>query len=256
MRGKGYTKPRQLQIALLLQVLILGVQAPSTVLAAGNAACTNSGSPDNRHALSLRVEASAGAEAKIDRFPPQLCTNLTDGLSGSFTYVSVEAGGNAIIQIGIIKCKVPGHSACDGTYRWAFAWGRQQGVGSCTSTAVAIARSAGPAAAGLHKFTVYRSANKVHFKVDDGSSYQDSIDISNVGCWSGSQMTAGGETLDLGDQLGGLAGDPQHITNALWEKNVGGVWASPSFTTCESSASIYRCARINGQAVDIWTDRS
>lgn len=261
MDRREWRKPhlRRVKVAavVVIQVLLLGFLAPSAALAAGNAPCTNSGSPDGQQAGSGHAGAAAGAQAKIDFNPPALCTGLTDTWSGSYTFASVEAGGNAIIQIGIIKCKPAGQSACDGTYRWAWAWGRQDGVGTCHDTATAIARSAGVATTGLHTFTVFRTATQVVFQVDGGSSFQTSIPIANVSCWTGTAMRVDGETLDKGDQMGGLVGAPQHETLALYEATVGGQWLSPSFSTCDTTfGTIYKCARINGQAVDIWTDRS
>jgi hypothetical protein len=171
--------------------------------------------PDNNLAGAAHTGAAAGAQAKIDYYPPSLCTGLTDGFSGSYTFASVEAGGNAIVQIGIIKCKVSVQTACDGTYRWAWAWGRENGVGSCHDTVAATARSAGVATTGLHTFTVYRTATLVVFQVDGGASFQTTIPIADVSCWSGTAMRVDGETLDQGDQMGGLVGAAQHSTNAL-----------------------------------------
>ena len=87
------------------------------------------------------------------------------------------------------------------------------------------------------------------------------IGIGNF-CWTSNGAEWKAETWDKGDQMGGTTGDSQNFTNAIYQRTTNGVWISPSFTTCAIRTkpvgviNDYLCTRINGQSVNVWTDRS
>ena len=145
---------------------------------------------------------------------------------------------------------------CDGTYKMFYAFGRDQGVGTCTTTRAAVPASLGAAPTGSHTYTVVRTSSLVLFQLDGVT--QHSIAISNVSCWSGNTVAYVTETWDHGDQAGGTVGDHQTVNSALYEATVGGAWSSPAFPNCNimSPLTSYNCTRNAGNSVDIWTDRS
>ena len=238
-----------------LEIAVVSVLAPSTVFAAGNAACTDL---PGTHAYARRhVTKVVGAEVKIDRDAPLLCIGYqTHPPVGSFSYASAEIAftGNAIIQVGYMKCYTPVYSFCNATNRYFYAWGRVAGQGTCTDTVGAQPRDLGPSTSGVHRFTVYRNTTQVVFQID--GTTMDTIPIGSVSCWTAKDMIASGETWDTGDQMGGVVGAHQHFTGAIYEANVGGAWLSSSFTTCVEDG-VYQCSLPGGggQSVDIWTDR-
>lgn len=235
----------------------LWVLTPGVALAAGNAPC-NVLDPNEHTGGHLEVTA-VGMEAKIENQSPALCTGGNLGYSGSFAYVSVEVAGGtlSIIQVGIGRCVAPTYwTMCTGGMRYWYAWGRDAGTGSCASDHPPGPIDLGPATSGTHRFTVYRTNTTVFFQID--GTTKATIGYGNISCWTVDQdyVTIVTETLDHGDQAGGIVGDHLKTTNAVYEGSVNGVWSSPSFTSCFTEFLDYDCSRINGQAVDIWTDRS
>ena len=260
MGSVAFAGSRRLIAVATMLASALWVLTPGMAAAAGNAPC-GTFDPDNPHAGSWRHSAAVGAEARIEFPSTPLCTGPIQGgnggYSGSFTYVSVEVygGTSAILQVGIGKCVAPtSFPVCTGGYRYWYAWGRQDGIGTCTTGHPADPIDLGPASSGTHKFTVYRTSTQVVFKIDGITKA--TIGIANVSCWTANAMSGTGEVYDHSDQMGGVVGDHQQITLALYEETVGGQWLSPSWSTCETQLAVFDCARINGQAVDVWTDRS
>jgi hypothetical protein len=260
MKIRASRFPRQIKAAIGLAAMALSVSfgGPSSALAAGNAACNTDVFYD--HAGGFKHHAAAGMEAKIDTFPPALCTTFsTDFSSGSLSYVSVEVSGSqgSIVQVGLAKCYTI-DLACDGSSRLFWAWGRWDDKGSsCTDEVIPNVRSIGLAPTGIHTFTVVRTASQVNFKVD--GVIKEHIPIADVSCWTGADATVSGETWDRGDQMGGLVGAHQHFTNIIYEATVGGSWTSPIFGTCDTSTNtpaFYECSRPAGDKIDVWTDRS
>jgi hypothetical protein len=196
---------------------------------------------------------------KIETWNPSLC-NTTDSplLNGTFSWVGVQiaGSGNAIVQIGVGKCNYAPYPMCDGSYHVFYAWGRQSGYGTCTSTVEAVPHSLGSVPSGSHTYTVYRTGIQVVFLLD-GSTIE-SISATNVSCWNGSSVAYAGEVLYDGDQMGGSFGDHQSFTSALYQATASGSWASPNFSSCNvvnNDPGDYDCSKISGNAVDIWTDR-
>ena len=115
--------------------------------------------------------------------------------------------------------------------------------------------SLGVAPSGINTYQVIRTPTQIQFKLNGGT--KTTIGSSNI-CWSSTAAQYFAETFNTGDQAGGSVGDRQNFTNALYEATVGGPWLSPSFTSCAVSPAnvVYRCSKINGQAIDVWTDRS
>jgi hypothetical protein len=213
----------------------------------------------NTQAGAILTHAATGGEIKIETWNPSLCNTVdSPALNGAFSWVGVQVGGSAssIVQIGVGKCRYSAYPMCDGGYHVFYAWGRDAGVGSCTSTSAAIPHSLGSVPSGSHTYTVFRTGSTVTFQLD-GSTIE-SISASNVSCWNGNSVSYGGEVWDHGDQMGGSFGDHQSFTAAIYQATAGGIWVSPNFSSCNilnNDPSIYACSRVSGNAIDIWTDR-
>jgi hypothetical protein len=160
--------------------------------------------------------------------------------------------GSSIYQVGLGKCHYT-YAFCDDAQHMFYAWGRTFGVGGCQlATHAAVPVLLGPAAAGTHEYTVLRTTSAIQFKLD--GVIKTTIGAGNI-CWSSTGVKFTGETWDRGDQVGGTVGTHQQISGALYYKS--GSWFSPSFTGCTTDYSAeYICSRVNGQRVDIWSDRS
>lgn len=203
---------------------------------------------------------AAATEFKINSVSPVLCTGRTDVSRGSVTWTALVGPGSLdIIQLGVGRC-VAVHvssSGCDDTNRLVYAWGRTRANPQCNAYQDAFPRwkSLGAAPGGTNTFTVIRTTTQWRFLVN--GSEKTTIGLGNI-CWTPTTAEYFGETWDRGDQMGGTVGTRQHFTNALYERSVGGSWFSPSFSTCLifPSRPEYSCSRLNGQAIDIWTDRS
>lgn len=216
--------------ALALPRLVLGV--------APNGPCGDAGTV-SRFAGAGLTHANVGAQALISSESPLLCTG-SDPTHGSFTWVGVEiaSSGNAIVQIGVGKCHDSANpSMCNDTYRIFYAWGRQAGQGTCTTTRAAVPSNLGLAPSGSHTYTVVRTSAKVSFQVDGAELT--SIFISNVSCWAGNTAAYVAETWDRGDQAGGTVGVHQRVSSALYEATVGGPWRRRSASRGSSSSSYW-----------------
>ena len=252
-RSRSY--PRLL---VVVAAMALALGWPTSVAAvAPNTTCYGDGSnffDGGPISTTTAFPGAAGAEAAINTVSPLLCSTST-GIKGSGTWVAVgnatDPEGWSIYQVGILKC-VGGGGVCDGVNRLFYAWGRQYGVGGCTLASHApVATSLGTAPTGTHTYTVIKTNTVVQFQLD--GSTQTTIGASNI-CWPATGVRYSGETFDRGDQMGGTVGVHQQISNAIYYKS--GLWHSPSFTGCTSDLVVYVCSRVNGQRVDIWTDRS
>ena len=150
---------------------------------------------------------------------------------------------------------------CNGVFRLFYSWGRDQSSPGCGTfqEVPPAARNLGAAPSGVNTYTVRRTTTEVQFLLN--GTPKATIGIGNI-CWTGDGAEWKAETWDKGDQMGGTPGDRQDFTNALYQRTVNGQWLSPSFSTCAVTTvpfgviNSYLCARINGQAVDVWTDRS
>jgi hypothetical protein len=199
----------------------------------------------------------ASAEAKIESISPLLCTTAGDRVHGGFAWIGVGGSENCpecIYQMGTAKCvnlDSPS-SGCNGTFKMFYAWGRSHNYGGCPDV-LPFPISLGAAPSGSNTYSVVRTTTEIQFKLNGGT--QTTIGNANI-CWTREDELYYDETYNRGDQLGGTVGDHQSYTNAIYEKTVGGSWFSPSFTTCPSTYGFYSCTRVNGQALDMWTDRS
>ena len=257
--GTRENRPRRLlAIVVALSVLSLG---PGAALAVSpNGPCTSS--PNNYAGAEVGWVGAASAEVKIESISPLLCTTSGNPQHASLTWVAIggaTACQECIYQIGTAKCvnTLQPSSGCDGTFRLFYAWGRNSSYGGCpTVLPFPVSLGAGhdrAAPSGTNTYSVVRTTSQIQFKLN--TTTQTTIGSANI-CWTSAAALYYGETYDSGDQLGGTVGDHQSLTNAIYERTVSGPWLSPSFTNCGSSSASYLCTRVNGQAIDLWTDRS
>ena len=257
---------RRMQSRQLRLIVAIGTMAgmflnPTVALAvAPNTPCRDSGFPSwfdgGPVSNTTAFPGASGADASINTIDSALCTTASDTVKGSLSWVGVgdanDGAGNSIYQVGIAKCKYT-YTACDQVEHLFYAWGRTMGVDGCTlATHPPVPVSLGAAPAGTHDYTVLKTATQVQFKLD--GVVKTTIGAGNI-CWPSTGVRFAGETWDRGDQVGGTVGVHQQISGALYYKS--GTWFSPSFTTCTTEyLAEYICSRVNGQRVDIWSDRS
>lgn len=253
-------------IALASTLLLAGfLEPPAVVLAASaNGPCQGDPlpSPVYHGGADVLWTGAAGAEGRFDSIAPALCTTASDQRNGSLSWVSISTfEPNSIVQIGTAKCDVANSTVCNGVFRLFYAWGRDQnspGCGAFQNVPPAI-RSLGAAPSGTNTYTVRRTTTEIQFLLNGAT--KTTIGVGNI-CWTGDGAEWKGETWDKGDQMGGTVGDKQNFTNALYQRSVNGSWLSPSFSTCSvisvppGVVNSYDCTRVNGQAVNVWTDRS
>jgi hypothetical protein len=258
-RGRGRSYPIFVALVALAMILV----NPIDVLAvAPNGPCgptTLQSYYDGADGVQTGHNGVAGASASISSYSSLLCTTASDNDKGSFTFVAVgnaNAGsGYSVYQFGLAKCSDPDYIVCTGSYRIFYAWGRElnDGNGACTE-AKPSPRDLGAAPSGTHNYEVVRTSTLVKFILDGTTIH--SIAASNISCWTSTGMNYTGESWDTGDEIGGVVGVHQNLSGALYETSVGSSWTSPSFVSCSGWPQQYDCLRVNGQRVEIWTDRS
>lgn len=235
---------------------MLAVAPGAALAAAANGPCEGDTNPNYFAGMGPNFAGAAGAEANIETTSPLLCIGGSDKQHGSSSWVAIEGTtANRIFQIGMIKCVDNlNPTNCDGALHTFWAWGREAECGGAQPRGpVPVKTGANPA--GSPRYTVFKSSTTVFFQV--GGTTRETIPASSV-CWPSLGPGYRAETFDRGDQAGGTFGNRQTFSSAHVELSVGGVWASPSFAgPCEfTGISSYECSRINGQQIDIWTDRS
>lgn len=235
-------------------VLVAGTPAAAAAIAP-NAGCQLA--PNDFAGSYVEYTGVASAEVKIESISPLLCTTAGDRVHGSLAWVGVGGPSGCdecIYQIGTTKCvnlDLPS-SGCNGTFKLFYAWGRNQANGGCPDV-LPVPISLGVAPSGTNTYAVVRTTTLIQFQLNGVT--KTTIGNGNI-CWTRVAAKYYDETYDRGDQMGGTVGDHQSMTNAIYERTVGGSWFSPSFTGCPTTYAFYGCTRVNGQALDIWTDRS
>jgi hypothetical protein len=236
-------------------VAMLTVAPGVAIAVAANGPCEGDSNPNYFAGMGPNFAGAAGAEAKIENIAPLLCIGGSDLQHGSSSWVAIEgATSNRIFQVGMIKCVDNlNPTNCDGALHTFWAWGREAECGGSQARAP-VPVKIGVVPAGSPRYTVFKSSTTVFFQVN--GTTMETISSSSV-CWARVGPGYRAETFDRGDQAGGTVGNHQTFSSAHVEFSVGGVWGSPSFTTCEfTGIASYNCSRTNGQQFDIWTDRS
>jgi hypothetical protein len=113
----------------------------------------------------------------------------------------------------------------------------------------------GPFPSGNQTYTVVKTATQWQFKVN--GTVQESIPSSSI-CWASKRATWTGESWDIRDAIGGPIDNPFHLSAALYEASVGGVWSNSNWGTggiCNLAPTDarYKCNAPTGTSMDLWT---
>ena len=250
---------------MALAALATSAATPLDVYASHTGSCTKSSPSVNFASYPIHPVPAAtvvGAEARLQNESLSVCTGASDDDKANWIWVAVGAAGGtyprSIVQIGIGRCVAPNpqqNTGCDGTMNVLRAWGRDSGAPGCAGFLNQdpwVVRIGEPRA---NTYTVQKGGSSWQFVV--GGSTLDTIPASNI-CWTGGTAFFFGESYDNGDAIGGFAGDPLSMTNALYQK-AGQSWQSPSFGVggeCPDRSPgppTYHCVTTNGQGIDFWT---
>ncbi len=254
-------RPRATASLLAIVMALQGVQAavPGATLAAGTANCGQ----DQNHwkgQSASNANQKHGASGTFEAFQLQMCDNpgLID-YSGSFVLSNVvpaNGGANDIVQIGMGNCRHP--TECPGGMHYYSGWGRTTSTAGCGSFSnrLPIATNEGDYVSALHDFKVYHKNNSWRMFVDQA-------EVLAVGegsiCWTPKIAMWFGENWDVGDQIGGTAGNHLSVTqtNSAAVENGGFFWTNfnPANACDIGNPAPYFCDIKTDRSFDIWTDR-
>ncbi len=242
-------------------VMVISMVMPPAA-SAQHASCSE-GSQTNRwrgHSTTDTANQKHGASATAEAHALVQCG--TPGLveiSGSMVWSAVapdNSAGLSVVTVGMGNCR---GSACVGGQRYYSAWGRSSSVAGCAgySNRSPVIQNEGAYVSAPHDFKVHHTSNEWRFYVD--ATLVHSIAESNI-CWTGRRAQWFGQTMDLGDQLGGDPGNKLSITSLNYANVEGGGFFWTSFNAADScnfnnGGAPFLCDVTGTRSIDIWTSR-
>lgn len=225
-------------------------------------ACQES-SAHNRHRWAQKVPTAAptGARGTTESQTLSVCTSSSDDDRSNHAWVAVDDNGGDpfdLVQAGRITCE-GSQAACTLAQRKFWAWGRQNSEPGCSglSDVAPIAQSLGTWSSGSDDFIVARSGG--FWKVYIDGVFQNQVSEASI-CWAKKRALWSGETWDLGDAMGGSAGNKFALTQAAYQTTVGGSWLNPGFTpgnACQNSPDVeppFFCTTPASNSLSLWAD--
>jgi hypothetical protein len=197
--------------------------------------------------IETHTNAVRGSSARIEYFNEALCSGLAAGFGTYSAYwvavVGQPTAGRNIYQLGVDKCQ---GTACPASnpvktpyYFWAY--GRDPG-GPCGNAVdpVPVKASLQPPSSGTVLYSIFRqfvSGQGNFYLAKISGQTQVQIDAASLEtCWGGvDEAQLLNETLDQGDQSGGIVANAQNWESPLWHN--GSAWVPitrPGFATCEA----------------------
>lgn len=242
------------------------LQAPSLATANHTAACSESTAVHRfRSKGSVPTVAPTGVRGTTEGQTLDICTHATDDDRSNHVWVAIDDNGghkHDLIQAGRIKCE-GSQGACDQTNRKFWAWGRNNSVSECNgfSNIPPIAQSLGPWTSGTDEFIVARDGTDWEVFID--GVLEVSLPQASI-CWTKKRALWAGETWDIGDAMGGMAGNKFALTGARCQTTLGGSWINPGFAVngaCSQTPppppSIeppYFCVTPASDSMSIWSE--
>jgi hypothetical protein len=181
--------------------------------------------------------------------------------NGTFYFTNVERGGtfNDIVQVGMAKCREPGTN-CSSSMFYARGWGRTHTTSGCTGlsdvfpTMTPVSLSWNGAA---RDYKVYHLNNRWRMFV--GTNEVFSVAEASI-CWTPGLASWFGESWDIGDAIGGSAGNHLRVssTNTAACENCGFVFTGFNAAGACNYGVVngpFFCDIVNGTTLDIWTNR-
>jgi len=251
--------------AIVAILLALALAFPTGVLAAETATCSDA--YQNRWSgQNLTGGQKHGASGRASATVLNLCTSpigLSVDLSVYFSNITPTTGShfNDIVQIGYGKCRSP-NCPDSNTLYYYWAWGRDDATPGCEAFAdqSPLLWNAGTWASGAHTFGVNHVSNQYRGYVD--GVIEASAPESGV-CWTPAKALWFGETLDFGDQLGGVLASKLHVTLTTYQSSEGGTFTYTTFNASQACnyqipgnpPAPYFCDLTGTSSLDLWTDR-
>lgn len=237
------------------------------VVAADNAACRDHPGQWNRWSGQILDGPKHGAAAVLEAQNLQMCFGEVWGLeiSGSFAWVNIEGPrSNDIVQIGIGKCRYPGVADCTWEMMIYRGWGRTRISPGCEDfqsvppQAFKVANWDGAA----HNFKVYHQNN--WWRLFKDAQEVLAIQERDI-CWTPRDAAWFGESLDIGDAIGGSRNDKYRITDMNYAnaENGGFFWTNyDASRPCnlgpgnpQPNGPPFFCDVTSTRNMSIWTDR-
>lgn len=182
-------------------------------------------------------------------------------INGTFYFTNIEHGGvfNDIVQVGMAKCREPGFN-CSSSMFYARGWGRDHTTSGCSGfsdvapTMTPVSLSWNGAA---RDYKVYHLTNRWRMYVGNNEVY--SVAESSI-CWSPGLASWFGESWDIGDAIGGSAGDHLRISSTNTSSCEGCGFVFTGFNAAAACnygivSGPFFCDIVNGTTLDIWTNR-
>lgn len=235
---------------------------PGTVSANHTAPCAEAAYHARfRWASKLPGVAPTGARGVTESQALDVCTSATDAIRANHAWVAVDDNGgheNDLVQAGRITCEGT-QAVCNLQQHRFWAWGRHNSRPGCAgfSNVLPIAQDLGQWTTGADSFIVARSGGE--WKVFLNGSYVNGVAEGSI-CWAKIRALWAGETWDIGDAMGGSAGNKYALTQAAYQTAVAGAWLNPGFTAgaqCENNPDVdppYKCVTPSNNALSIWTE--
>jgi hypothetical protein len=252
---------RRLLIWVTAAVAMTTFVAPMEVRAADTGSCAESASVNRFKGFAKVLASVAGAELVLENQSLNICSSASDGSRGNFIWPGIDPNDGhvwSIVQLGLGRCQFTNYADCNnyGTHQW-WAWGRDHLSSGCTgfSDVAPSPRFMGAFPASSKTYTVVETATQWQFKV--GGTVKEFIGTSSI-CWSPKRAMWTGESWDIADAIGGTAGNPFHVSGALYESTVGGAWSNSNWGTgnvCNLAPTDarYKCNAPTGTSMDLWT---
>ncbi len=249
--------------ALTILSLAYGLAFPSLTLAAETANCAEF--QENRwRGEELTGGQKHGASATATATLLFVCTNpFGISLDGSFYFSNVTpttgAHFNDIVQVGFGMCRL---AVCPSppTQSYIFSWGRDPATPGCTgyTWSPPVVGTYGNWTSAAHTFGVNHVSNQYRGYVDGVvKAFVSEAEI----CWAPAKAVWFGETLDVGDQIGGTPASKLRLSNMTYQNAEGGGFFFTNFNAaqeCNYSGgppAPYFCDITGARSIDVWTDR-
>jgi hypothetical protein len=259
-RQLGRARPH---VILLMTIALFGYQvAFAPVVAAADALNCTSEDSNNRwsgHSLAGGYDGNSGTAEGQDLHQ---CNNpALIERNGTFYFTNVEHGGtfNDIVQVGMAKCRWP-NTTCGSDMFYARGWGRTHTTPGCSGSSdvfPSVARVSLSWNGAARDYKVYHLNNRWRMFIGTNEVY--SVPEASI-CWSPGLASWFGESWDIGDAIGGSAGNHLRITETNTAATENGGFTYTGFNASAACnygivSGPFFCDIVNGTTLDIWTNR-
>lgn len=256
--------PKSAVSLVTISAIVLQLMFPTTVAAVQTATCSDAFTNNRWRGNAITGGQKHGASSTANATFLNICTS-PQGISwdGSFYFSNVTPTTNShfndIVQVGYGQCR---SALCpaEGHNYYLWSWGRDPRTPGCANFSTVSPLIIG----GIAVWTPASHTFGVNHVSNEWRGYVDGVDrMSEMEwsiCWTPARAVWFGETLDLGDQLGGTAASPLIISNTTYQNTEGGGFFYTSFNPaleCNNNVGTapYFCDVTSGTGLALWTNR-